>query len=74
MLSISNNVRFRFRDSDHDSQVVVSGTDYRKMVKRIVKTTGKDRATAINFLHASFYNEIKRVYGVPSNLTVVIEE
>ena len=74
MLSISNNVRFRFRDSDRDSQVVVGKRDYDKMIKRIVKSSNKDYQTAIDFLHASFYNEIKRVYGVPSNLTVVIEE
>lgn len=74
MFSINNNVRFRFRDSDRDSQVIVSMTDYRKMVKRITKATGKNRDTAINFLHTSFYNEIKRVYGVPSKVTVIIEE
>ncbi len=74
MFSISNNVTFRFRDTDRDGQVIVSGTDYRKMVKRIIKATGKDRATAINFLHASFYNEIKRVYGTPSKVTLLLEE
>jgi hypothetical protein len=74
MISFPNNIRFRFRDDDRDSQVILSTKDFDKMVKGVSKQTKVSKKIATNVLLQVFYNEIKRTYGVPSKVTVILDE
>lgn len=74
MISFPNNIRFRFRDSDSDAQVILSTKDFTKMVKTFTKQTKVSKEIAKNYLYQSFYNEIVRAYGKPSKLTLILDE
>jgi hypothetical protein len=74
MISFPNNIRFRFRDEDKDSQVIVSTKDFDKMVRGIRSETKVAKPVAEKVLLQSFYNEIKRVYGEPSKVTVILDQ
>lgn len=74
MISFPNNIRFRFRDSDRDSQVIVSTKDFDKMVRNIRAEAKLSKEVAKKVLLQSFCDEIKRVYGEPSMVTVIFDE
>jgi hypothetical protein len=74
MISFPNNIRFRFRDSDRDAQVVLSDKDWQKMLKTFTKQAKVSKDIAKDFLFQSFVNEIKRVYGEPSQVTLILDQ
>lgn len=74
MISVPNNVRFRFRDSDADAQIVMGKHDYDKMLKKFMRTMQVSRKIAMQYIHVSFVQEIVRVYGKPSNVTLVLDD
>ena len=73
-ISFPNNIRFRFRDTDNDAQVILSTKDFNKMVKVFSKTTKVSKEIAKDYLYQSFYNEIVHAYGKPSKLTLILDE
>ena len=73
MLSFPKNIRFRFRDSDSDAQVILNTKDYAKMIKEFTKQCKVSREIAKLYIHESFVKEIKRVYGEPSKVTVILD-
>ena len=73
MISFPNNIRFRFRDTDKDAQVIVGSKDYQKMIKKLCKEAKVSKSIAQNVFLQVAYKEIVRVYGVPSNLTLIID-
>lgn len=74
MLSFPNNVRFRFSDIDRNAQIIIGKKDYEKMVKKLSKMANINKSQAVTYLNIVFYDEIKRVYGEPSNLTLVLDD
>ena len=74
MLSIPNNIRFRFRDEDRDAQIVVSKRDYNRMVKSLIKSANTSRNIAVQYLHHNLVQEIVRVYGKPSKVTLILDD
>ena len=72
MFAVNNNVRYRFNDSDRKAQIVISFDDYSKMRKKLMKSACIDRDTAETILGKTFYQEIVRMYGIPSKLTVIL--
>lgn len=74
MISIPNNIRYRFRDEDRDAQIIVSKRDYNHMVKVLVKGANTSRNIAVQYLHHTMIQEIVRVYGKPSKVTLVLDD
>lgn len=74
MFHIPNNIRFRFRDSDNDAQIIVGKRDYDKMVKKFAKGASITRSSAIQYLHRVLVQEIVRTYGKPSKVTLILDD
>ena len=74
MRFIPNNIRFRFRDSDGDAQVILGKRDYDKMVKTFVKGASTTRSIAIQYLHHVLVQEIVRTYGKPNKVTLILDD
>lgn len=74
MISFPNNIRFRFRDSDSDAQVILGTKDFKKMIKGFSSKTQVSKEIAKTYLIQSFYDEITRVYGKPSKITLILDD
>lgn len=74
MISIPNNIRFRFRDEDRDAQVIVGLKDYQQLIKTITKRMKVSKEIATDTIHQCFFQEIKRTYGIPSQLTIILDD
>lgn len=73
-ISIPNNIRFRFRDSDRDAQIVVSKRDYNKMITSLAKGANTSRNIAVQYLHHTLVQQIVQTYGKPSKVTLVLDD
>lgn len=74
MISFPNNILFRFRKSDGDAQVILGTKDFKKMIKVFSSKTQVSKEIAKTFLVQSFYDEITRVYGKPSKITLILDD
>jgi len=72
MLSIPNNVRIRFNDTTKEAQVILREVDYKYIIKSVCKTTGIPKKNAKMYLEFALFTEIKRVYGEPDQVHIIM--